>query len=301
MIVPPPLALGDLVRVVAPSGPFERGLLEAGVARLRKRYRVELGAGLETRAGFLAAEDAVRVRDLAEALAAPGVAAILAARGGYGLTRIAARIDWTLLRTAPRWLVGFSDATVLHLEALRVGVASWHAENVTGVGSLSDEAFDAWCSALAGRFSLSWRGLTCEVPGTAQGVLVGGNLSLLTFHALGGRVALPQSAIVALEDVGEAPYRVDRMLTALEQSGLLDQVGGFVLGSFVNCDAGQHGVPVSEVLRERLARYGVPVASGLPIGHEPPNRPLPLGRTATLDADAGLLTIASDAEARGEV
>jgi muramoyltetrapeptide carboxypeptidase len=288
-IVPPPLAPGARIAVVAPSGPFDRELVVEGIALLESRYRVSVEPGLFEREGFLAGSDERRLAELDRAVADPELAAVVTARGGYGLLRIAHRVDWSALRRAPKWLVGFSDATTLHLEATRVGVASLHADNVGGLGRGGATAFEALRAALEstpnGRAHTGLRTLT---PGTARGPLVGGNLTLVASAAATGRLSLPDGAILVLEDVTEAAYRIDRMLTALTVGGHLDRIGGVVLGDFTDC-AASAGVEATEVLAERLGTLRVPVASGLPVGHGAVNVPLVLGVEATLDASAGTL------------
>jgi muramoyltetrapeptide carboxypeptidase len=278
--------------VVAPSGPFEPELVLAGIALLKSRYRVSHEPGLFEREGYLAGSDERRLAELDRALGDPELDAVVTARGGYGLLRIAHRVDWPALRRTPKWLVGFSDTTTLHLEAQRVGVASLHADNVGGLGRGGGRAFEAMRSALestpAGRM-LS--GLGTVVPGVARGLLVGGNLTLVASAAAAGRLALPDGAVLLLEDVTEAAYRVDRMLTALLVGGHLERVSGVVLGDFTDCPA-SNGVETTTVLAERLTTLRVPVASALPVGHGAVNTPLALGMAVTLDTSTGTLTFA---------
>ncbi|MFO7181722.1 MAG: LD-carboxypeptidase [Pseudomonadota bacterium] len=295
-VVPPPLRPGDRVRVIAPSSPFDRTLFYRGLGFLSERYRVEVGAGVLDRRGFLAGDDETRLAALEAALVDDGIRAVVAARGGYGAGRIAHRVRWDRLRQSPKWIVGFSDVTALHVEAQGVGVCSMHAENAAGLGRGDAAARTRWIEALE-RPDLvrTFSGLTVLVRGSAHGPLVGGNLTVLfTAHAA-GRLRLPEGCILALEDVAEASYRIDRMLTALLVSGALDRVAGVVLGDFTDCSAGVHRVSVEAVLAERLGTLRVPVLAGLPFGHARPNVPLPLGMPARLDADTGCLTVGSGA------
>src|SRR5262249_3182499 len=159
--------------------------------------------------------DERRRQELARALEAPDVAAVIAARGGYGITRIASDVDFGALRRAPKWLIGFSDVTALHLEALNAGVASLHAHHATGVGRGDAHARAHWLDALEHPLrprELSGRALR---RGRVRGPLVGGNLTVLFTCAVTGRLQLPPGCILALEDVTEASYRIDRMLSAL--------------------------------------------------------------------------------------
>lgn len=290
-LVPPALRPGAVVRIIAPSGPFDVELFERGVQWLGERYEVQIAEGCLARNGFLAGPDELRRSSLEAALAAP-VDAIIAARGGYGATRIAHRVDWTQLQRSPKWLVGFSDVTALHLEALAVGVCSLHAENVAGLGRASAVAQDEWRLALeepTRAHSLS--GLSGWHSGAAEGPLCGGNLTVLFAVHAAGRLRLPRGAVLALEDITEAPYRVDRMLTALIIAGAFDGVAGVVLGDFTDCAAGTHGVPVEAVLQERLAELRVPILAGLEFGHGARNRPLPFGQRARVDANQGRLEL----------
>ncbi|MBX3181821.1 MAG: LD-carboxypeptidase [Polyangiaceae bacterium] len=288
---PSPLRPGARVRAIAPSGPFDHTLVWRGLAALAERYQVSYSREMFRRAGYLAGDDARRAAELQAALDDASLAAVVAARGGYGLSRIASRIDWSALARHPKWLVGFSDITVLHLEAARVGVASLHAHNVAGLGRYGAERHAEWFAALEGALTQRHALVPVHVgdaalQGRAVGPLAGGNLTLVATHSAARRLALPRGCILVLEEIAEAPYRVDRALTALLESGDLQGVSGVVLGDFIGCSPGRYGVEVEAVLAERLAELEVPVARGLPIGHGEPNRPLPLGLEATLRVDA---------------
>jgi muramoyltetrapeptide carboxypeptidase len=274
------------VYVVAPSSPFEAEPVRRGLDWLRERYRVHTAPDLfERRAGFLAGSDQQRRAELQEALSAPDVAAVVTARGGYGLTRLLADLDWSAFERAPRWIVGFSDTTALHCEALRRGVVSLHAHHVSGLGRVDAPARLRWVEALEQPLAeIAWENLEVWCPGEAAGDLFGGNLTLLFTLAASGQLHVPRGAVLFLEDVTETSYRIDRMLTALHAGGHLARAGAVVLGGFTDCSAGKYDVPVAEVLRERLVPLGVPVLAGLPVGHGDRNDPLPLGRFARVQA-----------------
>lgn len=291
-VIPAPLERGSRVRLIAPSSPFDRTLVLCGAAWLGARYRVEFDWSMFERTGFLAGSDGRRLNELNLALQDPSLGAIIAARGGYGLTRIAHLADYAALARHPKWLIGFSDITALHVEALKVGVVSLHGPNAAGLGR-----GDAWTRA---RFlgavehpeaPLHFDNLRCVADGRASGVLAGGNLSLLFACQATGRLHLPHGALLVIEDVTESSYRVDRMLSALLASGALDRISGVIVGDFTDCPDGPHRVPVSAVLAERLGQLGVPIAAGLRFGHERWNEFVPLGRHARLDASAGTLAI----------
>jgi muramoyltetrapeptide carboxypeptidase len=291
VVIPPPLRPGATVRIVAPASPFDRTLALCGIAFLGERYRVEFDWRMFERDGFLAGSDERRREELSRALQAPHVGAVIAARGGYGITRIANDVDFSVLRHAPKWLVGFSDVTALHVEAQAVGVASLHAHHAAGLGRGDAHAREHWVAALEQPLrprTLRGRG---HGAGRVRGPLVGGNLTVLFTCAVTGRWHLPEGAILALEDVTEASYRIDRMLSALRLGGHLRGIAGVALGGFTECSPGPQGVTVEHVLGRELAALGVPAVSGLPFGHDLPNEPLLLGAEVELDADAGCLRL----------
>lgn len=286
--MPPTMQPGDRVALVAPSGPIERHRLDRGAELLRSLgLDVVVGAHAYDRSGYLAGTDADRAADLQQAWCDPAVRGVVCARGGYGATRLLSLLDWPALAAAgPKLLHGSSDITALHAAfAGRLGVRTWFGPMPASVvladgdpDAVSWEAlrtawFDGTVGALPGTHRLS--------PGVADGPLVGGNLSLLA-AALGTPYAGPTAtgAVVLLEDVGEAPYRVDRMLTQLLDAGWFDGVAGVVLGSWLDC-----GHP-DAVLADRLGGLGVPVLAGVDVGHDLPQRTVPLGAHARLDADA---------------
>ncbi|MBX3275212.1 MAG: LD-carboxypeptidase [Sandaracinaceae bacterium] len=276
------------MRVIAPASPFPRADFERGVARLRERYTVELDPSIFDADGYLAGGDARRLDELRRALTDGGVDAVVAARGGYGATRLLDGIAPEEVR--PRLLVGFSDLTALHALFARAGLRSLHATMVAGLGRGTDAALAGWIAAAEGAVPAPLDGLTPIAPGRAEGPLAGGNLAVLA--ALCGTPYAPplEGAVFFLEDVGEAPYRIDRMLTTLRQAGWLRRLAGVAVGQLTRATPGPDGRTVEEVLRDRLGDLGVPVVRGVPAGHDEDNRPLPLGAPVELDADAGTLT-----------
>ncbi len=261
---------------------------------LGQRYRVEFDWSIFERHGFLAGSDARRLEELNRALADPGLGAIIAARGGYGLTRIAHLAEYGPLLRHPKWIVGFSDVTALHVEAAALGIASMHGPNAAALGRSDDWTQQRFIRALeTPRATRSFEGLCTLRPGLARGLLAGGNLSLLLACQASGRLSLPAGAILLIEDVTESAYRIDRMLSALLAGGAFDGIGGVVLGDFSDCPDSQR-VSVRNVLEERLAGLGVPVLSDLRFGHERYNEFVPLGTFAELDANAGRLQLSPD-------
>ena len=294
------LERGDLVGVIAPAGPSapERVAL---VAPLLQRFglRTRLYPSCHARHpqhDFLAGDDATRLADLHAAFADADVAAVFALRGGWGSARLLDRIDTALLRANPKPLIGFSDITALHALLAREGLVGLHApmpgSNLVLEGNEDDAQalFDLLMNPLpAGhRFAPALAPADWRVPGQASGRLVGGNLSLVA-ALLGTPWAWPiEGTILFLEDVSEALYRLDRLLTQLRLAGVLAGARGFLLGSF------SEDADPTAVLREHLAGLGKPLLSGWPAGHARPNRALPLGAQVTLDAAAGTLTLDED-------
>lgn len=284
---PVALQAGALVRVVAPSSPFDRERFERGLPLIEARYRVELSDGLFERDGYLAGDDDARLAALVTALEDNETGAIVAARGGYGATRLLPRLDVELVRRAGKWLVGFSDVTALHALWARAGLCSIHGPMVASLWEASAEAQAQWLGLLEGQVSAPMTGLSCIRPGRAAGVLQGGNLTVLS--ALVGTPYMPslEGAVLLLEDVSERPYRLDRMLTSMIQAGALEGVQAVVLGQFTQCDAGADGRSAMQVLEERLGALGVPVLGDAPVGHVAENRAVLLGARVEVDAQCG--------------
>jgi muramoyltetrapeptide carboxypeptidase len=291
MIFPQPLAPGDRVAVVAPSSPFDRDAALDGIAWLEKRYRVVYRSSLFARNGYLAGSDQRRIAELQSALDAD-VRAVIAARGGYGLSRIAHRIEWTTALEKPRWLVGFSDFTVLHVEAWTRRLASIHGAMVCSLGRAGERDRHRWIELLEHpRRERTLRGLDVWRRGRAAGVLVGGNLAMLHACAAAARLRIPRGAVVLLEDIGERPYRVDRMLSTLISGGHLSRASAVVVGDFTDCLPGPDKTTVTDVLRERLRGLDVPVLAGLPVGHGKRNDPVILGQRAEVNARSSAGTL----------
>jgi len=295
-IHPPRLHPGDRVRVVAASGPVHQERFEAGVRALDGRYEFDYDEDtLFARSGFLAGEDDLRLDTLKAAIANPDCRAVFLARGGYGLTRILPEIDRLSLRAHPKLIVGYSDVTALLSVCARAGVASIHGPMISDFAELSTSDRDSFFNLLEnpnpGKLLDKLENL---VAGRAQGPLLGGNLEVLT--RLLGTPLQPdfEGAILFLEEVGELPYRVDRLLTHLRSAGVLDSVAGIVIGDFTDCDEIEDGrikpPTTREVLMERLSRLTVPVALNGGFGHGDRKASLPYGVRVELDAESGLLS-----------
>ena len=287
MLRPAALRKSDPVSIVAPAGPFDRAAFERGLTLVAARYRPVFDEGLFAKDRYLAGSDERRLAELEAALSRPDTKAVFCARGGYGALRLLSPLR---LPQAIKPLVGFSDLTALHGALQAAGRVSVHGPVLTQLGSLGEaaarELFDLLEDPQA-RPVLKGEPL---VPGEAEGPVVGGNLSVLT-RLIGTRWLPPlDGAILFFEDVGERPYRLDRMWQHLVLSGALARVAGIALGTFEGCTDSQEGWTAEEVLGELARELGKPCVLGLPVGHGAQNRAFPLGARARLDGGAGTLT-----------
>lgn len=236
------------------------------------------------RDGYLAGNDTLRLAALQHALDEPDTSAVVMARGGYGLTRLIERLDWATFARRPKWLVGFSDTTALHVGAHAAGVCSLHASNVNGLAAAAAVDRDAWIRALEGGAPRIWNDLRATAPCEVEGPAFGGNLALLQALAAGGRLAPPPGAVWFVEDVGERPYRLDRMAISLR--AYLRGAAAIVLGEFFGCEAGFDGVTAEQAIVSAWGDLGVPIVHDAPFGHGARNAPLVLGARARLRSGA---------------
>ena len=295
LIKPHAIRAGARIGIAAPAGPVDRKVLEHGEALLRH-------AGLETvrrddllsRDGYLAGDDPRRAGELMELVRDPTVDAILCARGGYGCDRILDALDADAVRAARKPLIGYSDITALLLWQRRcAGLVGFHGPMLEQGAHLDAGALTAMLAELTG---------TAERPmllsgragegGVAEGRLVGGNLVMVT-ASLGTRWEIDtRRAILLIEEVGEQPYRIDRMLQQLRGAGKLGELVGVGVGDVSSCVDARYPTPAAEdVIREAVRPLGVPLVTGLPIGHVKSNRTWPLGVRAAIDADRGEIRI----------
>ncbi len=275
------------IAIVAPSSPFDRSLFDQGLGAISRRFKVTFSERLFSVDRYLAGSDPDRRAEFQTALDADDVRAICVARGGYGAMRLLPRLKWP---TRPKILVGFSDVTALHACAQKAGWRSIHGPVVTQLAKQPASVISRLVDLLEGKAIAPLSGTATFASGIAEGPLIGGNLSVLT--SLIGTPYMPplRGAILLLEDVGERPYRIDRMMTHLILSGLLEGVAGIVLGEFTACEEKDADYSSEDVLRSQIEPLGVPCVAGFPIGHGDVNQPVPLGARVTLDADEQSLT-----------
>ncbi|MCW6055745.1 S66 peptidase family protein [Pseudomonas fragariae (ex Marin et al. 2024)] len=296
---PRALRPGDAVALVSPAGPVDPGKIQAAVAVLE-------GWGLRPRVyphalgsySFYSGTDEQRLADLNAALADPEIRAVICTRGGYGVQRIVQQVDMDAVRRDPKLVTGFSDITALH------GALWNHARLATIHGPVASQLERGGLFVSGMRHVLmstepvllkadpASPTARVRTAGSAQGLLLGGNLCILDTSV--GTPFMPDlsGAILLIEEVNEPAYRVDRMLTHLGNCGILASLAGIAVGEFTPAANTGRTISPADVLLERLSSLGIPVLGGLPVGHGDLNQAVPLGTQAILDADAGTLLVA---------
>ncbi|NET03203.1 MAG: LD-carboxypeptidase [Symploca sp. SIO2B6] len=318
--LPPPLKPGDLLRVVTPSGPL-RDLepFQKGLEIWRSRgYRVELPTNWDGKEGYLAAIDSQRRQQLAQAWQDPECRGILCTRGGYGSARLLEDWRWfpqaqgqgsrqesmgfnstqpAYPTSSTKWLIGFSDITGLLWSLYNLGISSVHGPVLTTIATEPEWSLKRLFKCVEGHTLEPLRGKGWG-SGKVSGILLPANLTVAT-HLLGTPIQPSlKGVILAFEDVSEAPYRLDRMLTQWRMSGAFQGVKGVALGRFSSCDPPQNvsSWSVEQVLLDRLADLNIPIVSELPFGHEGVNATLPVGQMVDLDSNTGILSWQTEAD-----
>lgn len=309
MIKPPALKRGDLVALFNPAGYADDALIQRATANIeRLGFRVAHARHLRASRGNTAGTIGQRLTDLHTLFAQREVRALWAARGGSGSAQILPYIDYRLIARNPKIVIGYSDLTSLLLALhARTGLVTFHGP-VASSGFTPFSVAQIEATLIEGRAPLMLRtadehtARAASEPhfvqrvlngGATDGTLLGGNLSVLT--SLVGTPYLPVSrnALLFLEETNEAPYRIDRMLTQLEQSGLLNRASGAMLGVFVKCEPapGEESLVLSQALNDHFAARPIPSAYGLSFGHVASQWVLPIGVRARFYADARTLTL----------
>jgi muramoyltetrapeptide carboxypeptidase len=292
-LLPPRLQRGDTIAIVAPAGPvLKEEEFIAGVKILREAgFEIKFSREIMRKDGYLAGSDHDRAEELQRLWVDPEVKALLAVRGGYGSLRMIPLLDMELIRRHPKIFIGFSDITILHsLIHKETGLITFHGPMLTSLAKIDRESLAAFFDMLTGRSPESMKPAGLEIlrGGIARGKLVGGNLASLV-HLVGTPYELAwQGNILFLEDVCEAHYRLDRMLTHLHLAGRLRDLAGLILGSFEGC--GDAGVIWNRAL-ELVGEAAFPVWANFPAGHGRQNVILPLGHEVEMDSQTGRLRL----------
>lgn len=288
-LLPPCLLPGDEIRIVSPSGAIDFEYID-GAKRVLSSWGLNPTEGTFARGkyGRFAGTAEERLADLQEALDNPKVKAVLCSRGGYGLVQIVDKIDFSAFYCQPKWLIGFSDITVLHHALTACGVCSLHSIMAKHLCELPQDSRPV--SRLKQilftdefpEYTLPPHALNRQ--GRAEGRLVGGNLSVL-YGLRGTPFDLDyRNAVLFIEDVGERPYHVDRMIQNLRLGGVFSQLSGLIVGQFSDAEEDpQMGMTVYESIRRAVDGYDFPVCFDFPVGHVPENLPLVVGSKVCLN------------------
>lgn len=290
------LKQGDTFGVVAPAGSFKKGVFDKGLRILHEMgFETKVDEQIFGQTGYLAGTDSQRAAQLQQMISDDQVDAIICARGGFGCLRMLPHLNFDRMPATVKPLVGFSDITTLHQVLYqRAGWVTFHGPTVTTLAHADEATWQSMLHVLTQtdpvRLDLSQANIVQE--GIARGVLLGGNLTTLS-HMIGTPfMADLTGCLLLIEDTGEAPYRIDRMLTHLRLAGCLNTLAGLVLGTFDNCGAMSE---IEALLRYHFGDRQIPIVSEIAIGHGQCNLTVPLGLQAELDTHKGALTFLESA------
>jgi muramoyltetrapeptide carboxypeptidase len=305
ILKPPALKAGDMVAISSPAGAvWDPKQVESFVEILKNLgFRVRTGQTLKEKYGYFAGTDEQRAKELNAFFEDPEIKGIFCMKGGWGCARILPLLDYKLIRTNPKIIIGFSDITSLLLGIQsKTGLVTFHGP--VGNSGWNDFTVDYLKRVLMNKERVKYSGTGKEEDkplvlrkGIANGVLAGGNLSVLV--SMMGTAYLPdwENKILFLEDTGEEPYKIDRMLTQLKLCGVMDKISAFVFGKCVKCLAEEpvKAFTFQQVLEQQMAPLNIPAFSGAMIGHIENKLTIPLGIKAQVDAERGTITLLEQA------
>lgn len=292
--IPPYLKKGDTIAITCPAGYMEAKKIKTCVETLQQwGFQVMVGKTVGSKStNYFSGTDEERRDELQALLDEPSIKAILCGRGGYGVTRIIDQLNFSAFKKNPKWIIGFSDITVLHAYLLtRCNTASLHAPmaNAFNAGGVQLPYVQSLQKALKGTKAIyQCAPHAMNQTGKTKGILMGGNLALLS-HLVGSNIMYKtKGAILFLEDVGEYAYNIDRMFIQLKRAGILSHLNGLILGGFTDRKdtTRPFGKTVEEILQEHIAEYNYPVCFGFPVSHDTPNYALKVGATVDLSITA---------------
>jgi len=285
MIIPPFLQAGDRVGVVATAKKVNVENTNRGIEILESwGLHVEKGPNLYASHGVLAGTDAQRAGDLQAMINDAGIKAIFMVRGGYGSTRIIDDIDFSSLKTYPKWICGFSDITAFHIHLFNLDFACLHGPMPSFFYAITQDSLRWYRDYIFGiGDSIIIQGQLQNIPGKAKGKLVGGNLSIIC-HTMGTPSQIKtEGNILFIEDIGEQLYHLDRMLVQLKRAGLLQGLTGLIIGQFTDMkDDDPFGKDVTGIILDHVGKYHYPICFDFPVGHSTQNFALPIGVAAEL-------------------
>ncbi|HLD51711.1 MAG TPA: LD-carboxypeptidase [Sediminibacterium sp.] len=297
--LPPYLKKGDTIAITCPAGYMEAQKIKTGVKTLQEwGFQVMVGKTVGSKStNYFSGTDEERRDEFQALLDEPSIKAILCGRGGYGITRIIDQLDFKTFKKNPKWIIGFSDITVLHAHVLmKCNTASLHAPmaNAFNEGGAKLPYVQSLQKALKGTKAK----YTCTTHamnqlGKASGVLMGGNLALIA-HLVGSKMMYKtKGSILFLEDVGEYAYNIDRMFIQLKRAGIFNQLSGLILGGFTDRKdtTRPFGKTVEEIIQEHIAEYDYPICFGFPVSHDTENYALKVGASFELSVTSKLVRL----------
>ncbi|TAF07311.1 MAG: LD-carboxypeptidase [Nostocales cyanobacterium] len=296
-IKPPRLKVGDTIGLISPAGMIEpQDIEDAKQTFIKLGLNVKTGTHILERDGYLAGKDINRAQDIHTMFGDKSVKAIIAMRGGWGCNRILPLLNYPLIRSHPKIIIGYSDITALLL------AINARSRLITFHGAVATSTWNPFTIDYFKRILCDGELVTMEnnpttkgkieliTPGKARGKLIGGNLSVIA--SMVGSAYLPSwyNSILFLEDIGEDIYRIDRMLTQLKNSGILNQIAGFIFGQCTNCPVSdQPSFTLMQILQQHIQPLGIPAWYGSMIGHIPDKFTAPVGLDVEIDAENGTI------------
>ncbi len=292
VILPAAMQKGDTIGLVAPSGPIiNQDNLEKGIQILKDAgYKLKFYRDFVNTEGYLAGSDQERADEFNSIWSDPEVKAVIAARGGYGSLRMLDMLDLEQVQKNPKILIGFSDLTVLLTAIHKItGMVTFHGPVVTTLASIDETSRKSFFDVLSGNIlpSISPDRLTIVQNGQAEGILLGGNLTTLAHMLATPYDTSWQDVILFIEDIGESPYRLDRLLTHLAKAQKLDNLSGLIIGTFAETDKTESpdlAKCICDRTLELVGDQNIPIWADFPVGHGSRNLTLPLGIRVQMDS-----------------
>ncbi|MCG0276796.1 MAG: LD-carboxypeptidase [Thermosediminibacteraceae bacterium] len=306
---PGALKKGNTIGIVAPASPASAEKLNTAIKIIEDMgYRVKIGRSCYENYGYLAGSDDVRAYDINDMFASPEISAIFCMRGGYGTLRILDLLDYESISKNPKIFLGYSDITAIHIALIqKSGLVTFHGPMPAADFTCNDfNKFtkDAMLKALTSNSPLGeikspegYPAAEMLVPGSAEGEIIGGNLSVIV-STIGTPYEIDtRGKLLMIEEIGEEPYRIDRMLTQLRLSGKLNDAAGIILGQFTNCvpKHPEKSLTLDQVFRDILVPLNKPVIKGVCFGHEEHKATIPMGVKARIDGERAALLIEESA------
>lgn len=298
MIAPKSLKKGDLIAVVSTARKVSKEELDPAIKMIEEwGLKVVLGKTIGVEENQFAGNDALRAKDLQEMLDNPEIKAIWCAKGGYGTVRIIDKLNFSSFKKQPKWIIGYSDITVLHSHIHTFGIETLHAQTLLGLEKKSEETGKSIQNVLFGKdYSISYSMKSLQEfnrTGLAKGEIIGGNLSIL-YSLCGSNSAIKTDGkILFIEDLDEYLYHIDRMMMNLKRNGMFDNLAGLIIGGMteMNDNAIPYGKSTAEIIFDTVREYNYPVCFEFPSGHIEDNRALIMGREAELNVQGSMVNV----------